>query len=205
VNGNSRKNLLILALTLAVIALGYGMVMPIFPFYIERMGISGGAYGLLIASYALMQLIFAPLWGSLSDRTGRKPVLAAGLSALCLLLILAFLPESLPPAARVAPSAAAGRPGLLRPADLWRSLNGPLGLLLFLAFLVSFGMTNFQAIFGLYAVEKYGYGAARVGTILMVVALLAAVGQGLLTGPPGALARSASSARRCWPARWASC
>lgn len=271
-NQNASKNLLILSLTMIVIALGFGMVMPIFPFYIERMGISGGAYGLLIASYALMQMIFAPIWGSVSDQVGRKPILAlgilgnaitlllmgiatdywmllisralsgiissaalpttlayvsdsttekergggmgrlgaasalglilgpglggllagdslslpfflaAGLSLLCLLLTLLFLPESLPPEARVK-IGAKGQPRLLRPGDLWRALAGPLGLLLFLAFLVSFGMSNFQAIFGLYAVVKYGYDTTQVGVILMVVALLAAVGQGLLTGP----------------------
>jgi len=44
-------------------------------------------------------------------------------------------------------------------------------------------LTNFEAIFGLYALEKFGYGPERVGTILMVVAIVSTVGKGVLTGP----------------------
>jgi len=47
----------------------------------------------------------------------------------------------------------------------------------------SFGLTNFEAIFGLYALEKFDYCPERVGTILMVVALVSTVGKALLTGP----------------------
>ena len=76
---DNRKNIAILSLTLAVVMLGFGMVMPIFPFYIESMGARGSELGLLIAISPLMQLLFAPIWGSVSDRQGRKPVLAVGL------------------------------------------------------------------------------------------------------------------------------
>ncbi len=73
-----RRNELILAFTLTVVMLGYGMVIPIIPFYIEEMGAGGTELGLLVASYALMRLLFGPLWGSISDRLGRKPVLMLG-------------------------------------------------------------------------------------------------------------------------------
>jgi len=73
-----RRNLVILAFTLVVVTLGFGLVLPILPFYIEELGAGGTEMGLLVASYAVMRLIFGPIWGALSDRIGRKPVLMVG-------------------------------------------------------------------------------------------------------------------------------
>lgn len=266
-----RKNLAILSLTLGVVMLGFGMVMPIMPFYIESMGASAGELGLLVAVSPFIQLIASPLWGSVSDRRGRKPVLAVGLlgyglsmlffglstrlwmlfvaraagallssatmpttmayisdstseqergggmgalgaatglgmvlgpalgglvgseslatpffltAAVCLLtllLVLHFLPESLPVEARQGAATGARPAAPLR--SLGQALFGPLGVLLLMAFLVSFGLTNFQGIFGYYALKKLGYGTAEVGWILTVVGLVAAITQGALTGP----------------------
>ena len=75
----SKRNLYILTFTLFVVMLGYGIVIPILPFYIESMDAGGTELGLLTASYAVMRLIFGPIWGSLSDRVGRKPILLIGI------------------------------------------------------------------------------------------------------------------------------
>jgi DHA1 family multidrug resistance protein-like MFS transporter len=75
----SRRNLFILVFVLFVVMLGYGIIIPILPFYIESMNAGGSELGLLIASYAVMRLICGPLWGSLSDKTGRKPILLIGI------------------------------------------------------------------------------------------------------------------------------
>ena len=75
----SKRNLYILTFVLFVVMLGYGIVIPIFPFYIEEMGAGGMELGLLTASYAVMRLIFGPIWGGLSDRFGRKPILLIGI------------------------------------------------------------------------------------------------------------------------------
>jgi DHA1 family multidrug resistance protein-like MFS transporter len=75
---SNRKNLLILAFTLAVVTIGFGVVMPIIPFYMEKLGAGGTELGLLVASYAIMRLIFGPIWGTLSDRVGRKPIMMIG-------------------------------------------------------------------------------------------------------------------------------
>ena len=75
----SKRNLYILTFVLFVVMLGYGIIIPILPFYIESMGAGGTELGLLVASYATMRLIFGPIWGSLSDRIGRKPVLLVGI------------------------------------------------------------------------------------------------------------------------------
>ncbi len=78
-NTYNRKNIYTLAFALFVVMLGFGIVIPIMPFYIEQMGAGGTELGLLVASYAVMRLIFGPIWGGLSDRIGRKPVLLVGM------------------------------------------------------------------------------------------------------------------------------
>ncbi|MBN1955853.1 MAG: MFS transporter [Anaerolineae bacterium] len=74
-----RSHVAVLSMALAVVMLGYGMVIPILPFYVERLGASGSSLGLLIAAYAVMQLVCVPIWGSVSDRVGRKPILLIGM------------------------------------------------------------------------------------------------------------------------------
>jgi DHA1 family multidrug resistance protein-like MFS transporter len=266
---SDRKQVIILFFTLVVVMLGFGMVIPILPFLIESMGASGRALGLLMATFALMQLIFSPVWGSLSDRIGRKPVLmigvfgfgitmvlfglstelwmlfaaralsgilssatlptsmayisdstteeqrgggmgvvgaamglgmvlgpglggvlagkslavpffiAGGLSFLAMILILAFLPESLPKEQRQTE----GKVRFINLGELWQALKSPIGVLLLMAFLVSFGLTAFEGIFGLYALERFDYGPQQVGTILMVIGFVSAVVQMVATGP----------------------
>jgi DHA1 family multidrug resistance protein-like MFS transporter len=73
------KQILILSFILVVVTLGFGLVIPIFPFYIEELGAGGRELGLLVATSALLEFVFAPLWGSVSDRIGRKPVLILGM------------------------------------------------------------------------------------------------------------------------------
>ncbi len=85
---NHRKNLYILAFSLAVVMLGFGIVIPILPFYVEHLGAGGTELGLLVASYAVMRLVCGPLWGSLSDRIGRKPVLMVGIFGYGITMIL---------------------------------------------------------------------------------------------------------------------
>ena len=59
---------------------GFGIVLPILPLYAERFGASPTAVGALVASFSLAQLVFSPLWGRVSDRIGRKPVLVLSLA-----------------------------------------------------------------------------------------------------------------------------
>jgi DHA1 family multidrug resistance protein-like MFS transporter len=252
---------------MVVVMLGFGMVIPIMPFYIETFGAGGSALGMLMATYGIMQFLFAPVWGSLSDYYGRKPILLLGvignalamilmglsselwmlfaaralagllssatlptamayigdstseenrgggmgmigaamgigmvlgpglggwlagsslsipfilagaLSFLAFVLILLILPESL--LQKSATRKITG-PQL---SVLWQALAGPLGILFILSFLLSFGLTNFEGVFGLYAARKYAYGPQQVGTILTLVGIISAVIQGFLVGP----------------------
>lgn len=54
---------------------GFGIMLPILPFYAERFGASPLTVGLLVGVYSAMQLLFAPVLGKLSDRFGRRPIL----------------------------------------------------------------------------------------------------------------------------------
>jgi len=91
----SKRNLYILTFVLFVVMLGYGIVIPILPFYIESMGAGGMELGLLVASYAIMRLVFGPLWGGLSDRVGRKPVLLVGIFGYAVTMVWFGLADSL--------------------------------------------------------------------------------------------------------------
>jgi DHA1 family multidrug resistance protein-like MFS transporter len=286
-NSVSRKNLYILSFTLLVVMLGYGMVMPIMPFYIEHFGAGGTELGWLMATYSLMQLISAPLWGILSDRYGRKPILSvgvlgyavtlfmfglaksftmlfiarslsgilssatmptamayigdntpqkekskgmgqlgaavgvgviigplmggllstdslslpffigSGLAFLALLLVIFLLPESrsstnmknLPSEENPKDESGFANPHVVqapRPTifDIYlRVLLSPAGILLLLIFIMSFGMTNFQGMIGLYVVDKFAFSTTQVGTIWMLMGGILIIAQGGLVGP----------------------
>ena len=68
-----------LAISLSILQIGFGIIMPIFPFYIEELGMAGIELGVLAASFALTRIIFAGPVGNLSDRVGRKPILIISL------------------------------------------------------------------------------------------------------------------------------
>jgi MFS transporter, DHA1 family, multidrug resistance protein len=265
----NRRNLFLLVFSLSVVMLGFGMVIPVFPFLIERMGAGGSLLGILVATGALTEFLFGPIWGSISDQVGRKPILMVGMfgyglsmllfglatelwmliafralsgvlssatitttmayigdstsekergggmgllgatagagtiigpglggllaggslsapffvsSALAMLSLVSvafLLPESLPQEAR-APRGQKIK--LIRFDDLWRALNSPIGPLLLLAFLATFGTSHFEAVFGLYMLDKLGYTPIQVGGILTLLGVIALVGRGALTG-----------------------
>ncbi len=74
-----RSPILILFVTLFLDLLGFGLIIPLIPSYIEHYGGQPWVGGALLACYSLMQFVCAPLWGRLSDRIGRRPVILAGL------------------------------------------------------------------------------------------------------------------------------
>lgn len=70
-----RSPLVVIFITVFIDLVGFGIVIPILPFYVESYGGTPFALGLLLTSYSAMQLIFSPVLGRLSDRYGRRPVL----------------------------------------------------------------------------------------------------------------------------------
>jgi DHA1 family tetracycline resistance protein-like MFS transporter len=69
------RPLLIVFLTIFIDLVGFGIVIPLLTFFAEEFDASPVDVGLLVASYSLMQFVFSPIWGNLSDRYGRRPIL----------------------------------------------------------------------------------------------------------------------------------
>ena len=70
-----KPSLLVIFLTVFLDLVGFGIVLPLLPIFAKTLEASGFVIGLLMAAYSAMQFIFAPVWGRLSDRIGRRPVL----------------------------------------------------------------------------------------------------------------------------------
>src|SRR5262249_1341076 len=71
----------VLFLIVFVDLVGFGLIIPLLPFYAERFGASPQLVTMLLAIFSLMSMISAPLWGRISDRIGRRPVLMASMLA----------------------------------------------------------------------------------------------------------------------------
>jgi predicted MFS family arabinose efflux permease len=78
---NRRSALAILFIIVFIDLLGFGMVIPVMPLYAKHLGASETWTGLLSTLYSAMQFVFAPIWGRLSDRVGRRPVLLVSIFA----------------------------------------------------------------------------------------------------------------------------
>lgn len=74
-----RLSLGVVFLTVVINLIGFGIVLPLLPFFATELGASPLAVGAIIAAYSAMQFVFAPLWGRMSDRYGRRPALIIGL------------------------------------------------------------------------------------------------------------------------------
>src|SRR5438309_1565834 len=81
--------------TVAVDLIGFGIVLPVLPLYAERFGATPTQIGALLASFSVAQLLFAPVWGWVSDRIGRKPVLVLSLAGTAVGSVLTGLAGSL--------------------------------------------------------------------------------------------------------------
>src|SRR5688572_27006093 len=89
------RPLLVIFLTIFVNLVGFGIIIPLLPFYAETFGASPLVIGLLFAAFSLAQLIAAPALGALSDRWGRRPVLIFSLIGTVVSFVLLALAQSL--------------------------------------------------------------------------------------------------------------
>ena len=67
--------LAILFITVFLDLVGFGIIVPFLAYYVESFGARAAVVGLLMSSYSLAQFVFAPIWGRVSDRVGRRPIL----------------------------------------------------------------------------------------------------------------------------------
>ena len=70
-----RAPLVIVLLTVLLDLIGFGIVLPLLPTYAKDLGANPAMIGLIAAIFSIMQFIFSPLWGKLSDKIGRRPVM----------------------------------------------------------------------------------------------------------------------------------
>lgn len=77
------------------VMVGFGIIIPVLPFYAENLGATAFELGLLMAVYSLMQFLFSPMWGRISDRIGRKPVILTGIFGLAISFFMMALSNSL--------------------------------------------------------------------------------------------------------------
>ncbi len=84
----SRKRIGVVLAVVFIDLLGFGIIIPILPFYVRSFGVSDIFIGLLAASYSLAQFLAAPVLGRLSDQRGRRPVimLSVGVSGVAWIL-----------------------------------------------------------------------------------------------------------------------
>jgi MFS family permease len=94
-SSGTNRNLLILFSVIVLDLIGFGVVMPILPFYAKQYGANATILGVLLTSYSAMQFAFSSLWGRLSDRIGRKNVLLVTMAGSAVSLTLLGLANSL--------------------------------------------------------------------------------------------------------------
>ncbi len=89
------RPLLVIFLTIFVNLVGFGIIIPLLPFYAQTFGASPLAIGLLFASFSVSQLVAAPLLGDFSDRWGRRPILIFSLLGTVVSFVMLALAHSM--------------------------------------------------------------------------------------------------------------
>ncbi|MBM7586422.1 DHA1 family multidrug resistance protein-like MFS transporter [Bacillus pakistanensis] len=267
--GKNSGPLALLSFNLLIVMVGIGLVIPILPFYVEKFNANAKVLGALVAVFAFMQFLFAPVWGRLSDKIGRKPLITIGLLGfaiaefifafalgLWMLFVsrimagmfgsalmptaMAYVSDVTEPEKRgqgmgflgaamglgivigpgiggwlaefdlsypfifagIAATIAAIVSILILPESypkekrekepevkkenqfvlMKTALKSPVGFLLILVFIMSFGLANFQSIFSYYALERYDYGPQEVGFIILIIGIIGTIVQGVGVG-----------------------
>jgi DHA1 family tetracycline resistance protein-like MFS transporter len=88
------RPLVIIFLTIFVNLVGFGIIIPLLPYYAETFGASPAIIGLLFAVFSLCQLVAAPALGDLSDRYGRRPILIFSLAGTVLSFVMLAVAHS---------------------------------------------------------------------------------------------------------------
>jgi DHA1 family tetracycline resistance protein-like MFS transporter len=89
------RPLVIIFLTIFVNLVGFGIIIPLLPFYAQTFGASPFAIGLLFAVFSVAQLVASPVLGGLSDRHGRRPVLIFSLAGTVVSFVMMATAQSL--------------------------------------------------------------------------------------------------------------
>ena len=90
-----KSSVLVIFLTVFIDLVGFGIVVPLVPIYSRHFGAEGWVIGLIIASFSAFQFIFSPIWGRLSDRHGRRPILLLSTAGASLSYVIFALSSAL--------------------------------------------------------------------------------------------------------------
>src|SRR5690242_7290989 len=86
-----KPSVLVVFRTVFIDLIGFGIVVPLVPVYSRHFGAHGVVIGAIIASFSAMQFSFSPIWGRLSDKDGRRPILLVSTAgAACSYLLFAL-------------------------------------------------------------------------------------------------------------------
>src|SRR5207247_1502393 len=198
----SRAAFIFIFITVLLDMVSFGVIIPVFPQLILRLqgGDMAGAaaiFGILGTAFAVMQVIFAPVQGALSDRYGRRPVILLSnlglgvdyvvmavapplpLSFANFLYGLLILPESLPPERRGPFRLRAANPiGAMRFLGL-RPVLFTLGAV---AFFGNLGHDALPNTFVLYATQRFNFDERAIGLSLAIVGVSSLIVQGFVVG-----------------------
>src|SRR5271156_1084495 len=83
-----KASISIIFLTVLIDLVGFGLILPLIPIYSQNFHAPGWMIGAIMGSYSLMQFVFAPVWGRISDRIGRRPVLLGSTACACLSYVI---------------------------------------------------------------------------------------------------------------------
>ena len=195
--GPPRSALLVIFLTVFIDLLGFGIVLPVMPRQaepylaaLELSPLAGGiVIGLLFSVFSLMQFLFSPVWGRLSDRVGRRPMLILSLMGSVVFYALYGFAVTLPPErarlalglmmlARIGAGIAGASVGTAAAviADCTTPENRARGMALIgIAFGAGFTLGPLIAYFGLALFARQPWGVGALASLLSFVALLIAV------------------------------
>jgi DHA1 family tetracycline resistance protein-like MFS transporter len=93
---NPRSRLLVIFMTVFIDLVGFGIIIPLSPYLAREFRASPLEVGLLLSVYSVAQFLFSPIWGALSDRIGRRPVILIGLAGGALSYLVFAFSTSLP-------------------------------------------------------------------------------------------------------------
>jgi MFS family permease len=195
--GPPRSALLVIFLTVFIDLLGFGIVLPVMPRQaepylaaLELTPLAGGiVIGLLFSVFSLMQFLFSPVWGRLSDRVGRRPMLILSLVGSVVFYALYGYAVTLPPErarlalglmmlARIGAGIAGASVGTAAAviADCTTPENRARGMALIgIAFGAGFTLGPLIAYFGLALFARQPWGVGALASLLSFVALMIAV------------------------------
>jgi len=174
-NAKIDKRMWVIFIIIFVNLLGFGIILPLLPYYVESFGAGPITIGLLAAAYSLFQLLSAPILGELSDKFGRRPVLLFSIGGTALSFGILGFANSIPLLflARIIDGASGGNISTAQAyiADITSKENRTQGMATMMA-AFSLGMILGPAVGGLLSVYGYSVPAFVAGAVALIATIL---------------------------------